>query len=513
MGLLWPGGGRLFTRRGREARLDFSDVSVLCVGDVMLDRFVHGDIDRISPEAPVPVLRLGRTREMLGGTGNVACNIAALGGRAVLVGLVGGDDAGAVVRRIVGGIAGLSSGLVETRQRPTICKTRFIAGRQQVVRTDEESTAALHGEEEALLLAAIEARLAGAGAVILSDYGKGVLSASLVARVMERARAAGTPVFVDPKSHDFSRYRGATCITPNLKELAAASRLPVGEEAEVVAAARRVMAEAEATAILATRSEKGMVLVESSGEVHSVPSRAREVFDVSGAGDTVIATLALAHASGRSLSQAMHVANAAAGVVVSKLGTATADIAEVMQELDEQDQQAGGAAAGSPPGVVVPGVQSLGRVEGLVARWKEQGLRVGFTNGCFDIIHPGHVSLLAEARRQCDRLVVALNTDESVSRLKGPSRPVNTLDARARVVAAIRHVDCVLAFAEPTPLEVIGCLLPDVLVKGADYSVETVVGAEIVQRAGGRVHLAGLVAGQSTTATLARLRDTAGAEG
>ncbi len=490
--------------------MDFSSVSVLCIGDVMLDRFVHGDIDRISPEAPVPVLRLSRTREMLGGTGNVACNIAALGGRAVLVGLVGADEAGAVVRRLVAGVAGLVPQLVETRHRPTICKTRLIAGRQQVVRTDEESTAALQPGEEAMLIEAVEGRLADAGAVILSDYGKGVLSLALVERVIAAAGVAGIPVFVDPKSHDFSRYRGATCITPNLKELAAASRLPVAGEAEVVAAALRVMDEAGASAILATRSEKGMVLVERGGAVHSVPSRAREVFDVSGAGDTVIAALALAHAAGHSLVQAMHVANAAAGVVVSKLGTATADIAEVLQELNEQDQEAGAVASGSRPGDVVPGVQSSGRVEALVARWKEQGLRVGFTNGCFDIVHPGHVSLLAEARRQCDRLVVALNTDESVSRLKGPTRPVNTLDSRARVIAAIRHVDCVVAFGEATPIALIERLLPDVLVKGADYTVDGVVGAEVVQRAGGRVHLAGLVSGESTTATVARLRAPAG---
>ncbi len=489
--------------------MDFSDVSVLCVGDVMLDRFVHGEIERISPEAPVPVLRLGRTREMLGGTGNVACNIAALGGQAVLVGLVGEDGAGDSARRLAAATPGLRAELVGTPHRPTICKTRFIAGRQQVVRTDEESTAALHGEEEAALLSAVEARLAGAGAVILSDYGKGVLSPGLVLRVMAAARAAGIPVFVDPKTDDFSRYRGATCITPNLRELAAASRMAVSDEAGVVEAARRVMRDADAAAVLATRSEKGMVLVEANGGVHSVPSRAREVFDVSGAGDTVIATLALAHASGRTLAQAMHVANAAAGVVVSKLGTATADIAEVMQELDEQDQETGGAAAGSPPGRVVPGVQAIGRVEALVSRWKEQGLRVGFTNGCFDIVHPGHVSLLAEARGQCDRLVVALNTDESVARLKGPTRPVNTLDSRARVVAAIRHVDCVVAFGEDTPLSVIERLLPDVLVKGADYAIDAVVGGDVVRAAGGRVHLAGLVAGQSTTAIVARMRGPA----
>ncbi len=480
--------------------MDFSDVSVLCIGDVMLDRFVHGDMERISPEAPVPVLRLRETREMLGGTGNVASNIASLGGGAVLVGLVGADGPGAALRRLVADRPGLLAALVDSPHRPTICKTRFIAGRQQVVRADDESTAPLRPEEQEALLATVEARLPAAGAVILSDYGKGVLFPRLVEHVIAQARARAIPVFVDPKTDDFSRYRGATCITPNLKELASASRLPVGDEASVAAAARRVMADAEADAILATRSEHGMMLVERGGEVHSVPARAREVFDVSGAGDTVIATLALAHASGRSLVQSMHIANAAAGVVVSKLGTATAAMAEVLHELDQQEAD----LAGREQGRTLPGLAPLERVAALVARWKEQGLAVGFTNGCFDILHPGHVALLAEARASCDRLVVGLNADASVARLKGPARPVNALESRAQVIAALRHVDAVVGFDEDTPLALIRRLLPDVLVKGADYTVETVVGADVVRAAGGRVVLAQLVPGQSTTAIVAR---------
>ena len=313
--------------------------------------------------------------------------------------------------------------------------------------------------------------------------------------VVEAARAGGAPVFVDPKSEDFGRYRGATCITPNLREFAAASRSSSSTEAEIASAARSLLDKADAHAILITRSERGMTLVERDGEVTSVAARAPEVFDVSGAGDTVIAALALAHASGRTLSQAMHIANAAAGVVVSKLGTATADIAEVMHELAAQGEQ------GGPP---LAGLQTFEATHALVVRWREQGLRVGFTNGCFDILHPGHVSLLAAARGACDRLVVALNTDASVRRLKGAARPVNTLAQRAQVMAAVRYVDCVVGFAEDTPLELIGALLPDVLVKGADYTVDQVVGAELVRAAGGQVVLADLVAGQSTTRIIAR---------
>jgi D-beta-D-heptose 7-phosphate kinase/D-beta-D-heptose 1-phosphate adenosyltransferase len=473
--------------------MDFSHLTILCVGDVMLDRFLHGDIERISPEAPVPVIHLRETREMLGGAGNVASNIASLGATAVLVGLVGADEAGARLRAIAGSRGTIIPALIETKRRPTICKTRFVAGRQQVVRADEESRAPLHAEEEQALMTALEAHLAGAHAVIFSDYGKGALSRAVVTRGIAAARAHGVKVFVDPKSDDFSIYRGAACVTPNAREMAAAARATVGTEAEIAVAARRVMDEAGVDAILVTRSEKGMTLVDAGG-VTSVSARAREVFDVSGAGDTVIATLALAQADGRSLEQSMHIANAAAGVVVSKLGTATADIAEVMHELSAQDATA-----------EVPGLMTLAAAQALVARWRAQGFAVGFTNGCFDILHPGHVSLLAFARSQCDRLLVALNSDESVRRLKGPSRPVNGLAQRAQVMAAIRYVDGVVAFEEDTPLSLISALLPDVLVKGADYRVDQVVGAEVVMAAGGRVVLAELVAGQSTTGIIARM--------
>ena len=483
--------------------MDFSHLTVLCVGDVMLDRFVYGDMERISPEAPVPVLRLTRTREMPGGVGNVANNILSLGGRAILVGLLGDDEAGARLRRIIAAQPGLTDALVTTADRPTVCKTRFIAAHQQVVRADEESRLALQPAEQAALIAGIEEWIDRADVLLLSDYAKGTLGEPVIARAIELARARRIPVFVDPKSPDVVRYRGATCIKPNTRELAAAAGRPVDDDASVVEAAQQVMALAGSDAILVTRSEKGMMLVERSGAVHAVRSRAREVFDLSGAGDTVIATMALAFASGRSLEQSMHIANAAAGVVVGKLGTATADIAEVLEELDLQDQELGGLA---PEGGNIAGLSSRPRVLGLVARWKEQGLSVGFTNGCFDIIHPGHVALLAVARAACDRLVVGLNTDGSVSRLKGPARPVNPLGARAQVIAAIRHVDAVVAFEEDTPLELIRALLPDVLVKGADYTADQVVGAREVEASGGRLVLARLVPDTSTSATIARIR-------
>jgi D-beta-D-heptose 7-phosphate kinase/D-beta-D-heptose 1-phosphate adenosyltransferase len=475
--------------------MNFTGVRVLCVGDVILDRFIYGDVERISPEAPVPVLRLRETRTMLGGAGNVAHNIASLGGEAALIGLIAEDEAGARLTRQVADIPRIRPHFVISRLRPTIAKTRYIAAGQQVVRADEESSARVQPEEEDALLAMLETAIADAHAVILSDYGKGVLSPAVIGRAISLAKRRGIAVHVDPKSEDFATYRGATCITPNLRELAAAARRSVATEADVIAACQAVMAEAESDAILATRSEKGMLLVQRNGEVHSVPARAREVFDVSGAGDTVIATLALAHASGMTLAQAMRISNAAAGVVVSKSGTATVEPAELLHELDDAADNGGR----SP-------VRSDAEAGAVVARWKQQGLIVGFTNGCFDIIHAGHVSLLAAARARCDRLVVGMNSDASVTRLKGPTRPITRLEHRCAVMAAIKYVDCVTSFDEDTPLRLITHLQPDVLFKGADYRPEDVVGADVVTAAGGKVLLLDLVAGQSTTGIVRKIQ-------
>lgn len=474
--------------------LDFSALRILVLGDVMLDRFVYGAVERISPEAPVPVVRVGRQLAMPGGAGNVARNITALGGQAVLVGLVGQDAAAAECRALLAADPRLTDALVASGARPTICKTRVIAANQQVVRLDDETSAPAGAEEQAALAAAVDAALPGCHGLVLSDYAKGVLAPAVVAAAIAAARRLGIPVLADPKSDDFAQYRGADCLTPNAKELARAARLPVGTESEVAAAAVAVMRPAGLPALLCTRAEKGMTLVLADGTVRSVPAEAREVFDVSGAGDTVIAALALAHAAGQPLAEAMRIANAAAGIVVGKLGTATVSAGELAHALR--------AGSGSAPGEEA--LLDREAAARLVAEWKAHGLRVGFANGCFDILHAGHVALLRAARRRCDRLVVALNTDASVARLKGPARPVNPLADRAAVISALAAVDAVVAFGEDTPLELIRLLVPDVLIKGADYTVDRVVGADIVQASGGEVALIDLVPGRSTTAILAR---------
>jgi D-beta-D-heptose 7-phosphate kinase/D-beta-D-heptose 1-phosphate adenosyltransferase len=477
--------------------MDFSKARILCFGDVMLDRFAYCDTERISPEAPVPVLLLKEMRQMLGGAGNVARNIASLGGTAVLLGLVGRDAAGSAVRELVRGTRGLVDANVTSASRPTICKTRYMAVHQQLMRVDEEQVHELDADEAAALIAAAERALPDVDAVILSDYAKSALHPAVVERTIASARELGIPAYVDPKADDFRCYRGATCITPNQRELAQAARLPVAADSDVIFAASKVMREAEADAILATRSEKGMVLVEASGDVHIEPARAQEVFDVSGAGDTVIAVLALAAASGYSLPQAMRLANTAAGIVVSKLGTATVELDELMLELsrDVTDKDWHHAK-----------YYSADEAETLVRRWKGRGLRVGFTNGCFDIVHAGHVSLLAAARASCDRLLVALNTDNGVRRLKGPQRPINSLADRTAVIAAVEAVDAVISFDEETPIDLITRLKPDVLIKGGDYTIEGVIGADVVQAAGGKILLVDLVEGRSTTRLIDAIR-------
>jgi D-beta-D-heptose 7-phosphate kinase/D-beta-D-heptose 1-phosphate adenosyltransferase len=482
--------------------IDFGGRRILCLGDVMLDRFHYGRIDRISPEAPVPVVRMADSRAMLGGAGNVARNIASLGGEAVLVGVVGQDAAGRELAGLIAGTPGLTDATVASATRPTIAKTRIIAGHQHVVRLDEEVTGPITDADAVAIRARVEALLPGCHALVLSDYAKGLLRADVVRHAIDAARRLGLPVLVDPKRSDFGFYAGATVLTPNLKELRAAAQGPAETEEELAAAARALLGPAVADAILVTRSEKGMLLVEADGGTHTVRAHAKEVFDVSGAGDTVIAVMALAVAAGFPLPRAMRIANAAAGVVVGKLGTATLDMGELAAAMDAETPE--------PADIAGKIVSSAGQAIPILDAWRRRGLEIGFTNGCFDILHRGHVTMLQAARAACDRLVVALNTDDSVRRLKGAGRPVNGLEDRLAVIAALQSVDLVLAFGEDTPLELITRLQPDVLFKGADYRPEEVVGGDVVQARGGRVALIDLVPGRSTTGIIARSRAGAG---
>ena len=469
-------------------------VPIVCIGDVMLDRFVAGDVDRVSPEAPIPVLRVAGESVMLGGAGNVAANLAALGARCRFVSVIGDDDEGRAVRRETEQRLGPAVTLAVEPGRPTTVKTRYVAAGQQLLRADRESGEPLAAATEAAVVESAVSAIDGAAAVVLSDYAKGVLTDVVLAGIAEVAERAGVPLVVDPKGRDFSRYRGVTVLTPNQRELAEATGLPVDDDDAVVHAARAALKVSGARAVVATRGKRGLTAVPDEGSPVHWPAEAREVFDVSGAGDTVIAVLGAALAVGASLADAARLANLAGGIVVGKVGTAAVSAAELSGAVRHQQWLRSESK-------VVDGETA----RRLVARWRDAGGRVGFTNGCFDLLHPGHISLLRQARAACDHLVVGLNTDDSVQRLKGPDRPVHDETARAAVLAALASVDLVVPFAEDTPLSLIEALRPDVLVKGADYTIDQVVGADIVQAYGGRVLLANLERGHSTTETIRRM--------
>lgn len=462
---------------------------VLCVGDVMLDRFISGEVERISPEAPIPILRIDEERTMLGGAGNVACNISSLGGSVSLVSVVGEDQAGQDVENLLKDVPGLDMNLIVEPSRLTTQKSRFVSGNQQMLRADKETTDLVSDDVAHVLMEIAEEELADCGAMMLSDYGKGLLSDDILKRLIALAHAQGKPVIVDPKGHDYSCYAGATLVTPNRRELEMASGKSTKTDEDILNAARHLMETTKVEGVLATRSGDGMSLVQKDQPIWHLPAEARAVYDVSGAGDTVCAAMSLSLACNGDIHDAAKLANAAAGLVVGKAGTASVHIQELISSL-----------AAHP-------VLDDDSAEHQAADWRANGLSVGFTNGCFDILHNGHRSLLQQARDACDRLIVAVNTDASVRKLKGDDRPVNNELDRAVLLSSLKMVDAVILFDDDTPLRLIELLKPNVLIKGADYKEDEIVGASEVKALGGRVVRAQLVDGLSTTNTITRMRN------
>jgi D-beta-D-heptose 7-phosphate kinase / D-beta-D-heptose 1-phosphate adenosyltransferase len=464
------------------------EAHVLCVGDVMLDRFVYGRVERISPEAPIPVFRVEREQSMLGGAGNVVRNLVSIGAQAQFISVVGRDQAGNDVMRLVGDSERLEPHLLVDPLRPTTIKTRFVADGHQLLRADQESSAPLALETARDLERVISDAVAECDIVVLSDYAKGVLGDATARAAIAAARKAKKKIIVDPKGASWARYKGASVLTPNRHELAIASGMPVDDLAGIEKAARKLIRALGLEALLCTRGKDGMALVTPRGKSVVLAAAAREVFDVSGAGDTAIAAFAAALAAGASMAAAASLANVAAGIVVGKVGTAVVHPDEIKRELVHEANVASEA-------------KILSRAQGQeqVQRWRRQGLRIGFTNGVFDLLHPGHVTLLRKARAACDRLIVGVNSDASVKRLKGKDRPLQDEASRATVLASLASVDGVVIFTEDTPLSLIEQLRPDLLVKGADYTIDKVVGAEQVKAWGGRVVLVDVEQGHSTT--------------
>jgi len=471
----------------------FQQARVLVVGDVMLDRYWHGKASRISPEAPVPVVKVVNREDRPGGAGNVALNVAALGSAATLVGIIGKDDEGRELKSRLNA-AGVYCDFLESDDKPTITKLRVISQHQQLIRLDFEQN--FDEPEMETLLPKVSALIKGVQVMILSDYGKGALVN--VPELINMAQANNIPVIADPKGTDFDKYRNATLLTPNLSEFEAV----VGEcnnEDELVNSGQKLLAELNLQALLITRGEHGMTLLRpDQAELH-LPARAQEVFDVTGAGDTVISVLAAALAAGDSLAESTALANLAAGLVVGKLGTAAISGPELRRALLEEQGYGRG---------VMTSDQLLFAVQDA----KAHGERIVFTNGCFDIIHAGHVGYLAEARRLGDRLVVAINDDESVRKLKGPGRPVNPVERRMAVLAGLEAVDWVVPFSDDTPEPLLKTLQPEVLVKGGDYTLDEVVGADYVRNYGGEVKVLDFLDNCSTSAIVEKLQGSKGSE-
>jgi len=467
---------------------DFSKASVLVVGDLMLDRYWFGDAARISPEAPVPIVNIKQIDERPGGAGNVALNIAALGVDTTLIGITGKDEAGHILTEQLAA-AGVSHDIHCLVNIPTITKHRVISQHQQLLRMDfEEKFPAF---DPTTLVNYYTQNLADVRLVVLSDYGKGTLVCA--PELIRLAKKAGVPVLVDPKGTDFSIYRGADVITPNYKEFESIVG-PCYYEQEIVSKGRELIRKYDIDALLLTRGERGMTLIQQKEEALHLPAHAREVFDVTGAGDTVIAMLGAALASGTTLSYAMMLANLAASIVVTKLGAATVSVPELYAALTLANDTL------SPTGIMSQEELVLG-----VSEARMQGKRIVFTNGCFDILHAGHITYLQQAKQLGDMLVVAVNDDESVKRLKGPGRPINSVEHRMAVLAGLSAVDWVTSFHDDTPERLLKILQPDVLVKGGDYTVDQVVGADIVRAYGGDIRVLGIINNLSTTSIIDRV--------
>lgn len=468
---------------------DFASSRVLITGDVMLDSYWHGATARISPEAPVPVVQVQQQESRIGGAGNVAVNAASLGAQTSLIGLVG-DDAAATELRALLRQHSIQAQLHTVQGGRTITKLRVISRHQQIIRLDFDDH---FPTADPAAIATLYARAAQqADAVILSDYAKGALRD--VQGLIAVARQRDLPVVVDPKGTDFARYRGATLVTPNLAEFEAVAGQATSDD-DLVLRAEALRTRFDLHALLITRSERGMTLIEQGAAPLHLSAQAREVFDVTGAGDTVAALIGAGLAAGLGLGDAVRMSNIAAGLVVGKLGTASVTPTELQAALHPQAGAGTGHCAGTEE-----------EIAALCAQAKADGLCVVMTNGCFDILHPGHIEYLEKARALGDRLIVAVNDDDSVRRLKGPARPVNSLVHRMRMLAALACVDWVVPFSEDTPARLIGNVLPDILVKGGDYRTDQIAGADHVVKAGGQVCVLGFVAGHSTTGLIDKIK-------
>ncbi len=472
-----------------------SDKWVLVIGDLMLDRYLIGDVQRISPEAPVPVVILRQQIDRAGGAANVAANLANLGISTRIAGFVGEDVEATILLALINHLGIKSDAVIQSSARPTIAKTRVMSSHHQIVRIDQESQTKFSVEENTELhLLITHALHEKPSIVILSDYAKGVLSDDACQLIIKACNKAKIPVLADPKGKDYSKYKGATALTPNQKETAEVCGVNMNDTEALLAGAKKLNADLGLQFLAVTRGEEGITLFDQANQ-HHLAATAKQVFDVSGAGDTVIATLAAGLIHGLSPQDALSLANTAAGIVVGKIGTVPIKLVELIQELADKNNSD-----------QVDKIMDLTGLKLKVDSWRAEKQKIVFTNGCFDLLHAGHVTYLEEAKKIGDKLILGLNTDRSVSALKGPTRPVINEDDRARVLAALEVIDAVILFDEDTPLKLIKAVKPDIVVKGGDYTEEQIVGGIEVKSWGGKVTLIPLVQGRSTSGILEKLR-------
>ena len=470
-----------------------SEAKVLCIGDLMLDKFVYGEVNRISPEAPIPILKTKSDKLLLGGAGNVANNLSCLGVETHFISVIGKDQTGKTIAKLIKKIPNIIANLITDEKRPTTFKTRFIANGQQMMRVDSETTLNIDNTIESNIIELTRSALDHCGALVLADYGKGVLTRFLLKKIITIAKSKKIPVIIDPQGFDYSAYSGADLITPNLKELSEATTKPTDNDEEINSAAISLISKYKINSVLATRSSDGMSLINKKCFT-TFAAEAREVFDVSGAGDTVVATLSACLAANIKLDHGVKLANIAAGIVVAKLGTAVVYTNDLISNFNNGSVKS-----------IDEKLYTIHSITDQIKTWRSKGLKIGFTNGCFDILHPGHLSTITKAKSLCDKLIVALNSDSSVKSLKGDNRPVQSEVTRSKILISLEHVDGVIIFNEKNPNNILKLIKPEIFVKGADYSIKNIPETKIINSYGGKIILADIKDGFSTTNTIVKI--------
>ena len=471
---------------------NFKGKRILVIGDVMLDRYIIGEVTRISPEAPVPVIKVSKELHVPGGASNTASNVSSLGGKAYLAGIIGDDNAGKILTDLLKKKNIETNGLVIDKERPTIQKTRVVGQPQQIVRIDYEEDEKVSPEIEEKLIDYIRTILNEIDVVVISDYAKGVVTKNLASNIITLCNESKKPIIVDPKPSNLELFKGATLVTPNQKE--ASLMTGMENKLENVVVMGEKIKDILNSNVLITKGEYGSSLIELKGDIIHIPTKAKEVYDVSGAGDTVVAALALSIAAGADLKYAAVIANHAAGIVVGKAGTATTTVKEILSLFEKEESK----------------TKTLDELKDIVKDLKSKGKKIVWTNGCFDILHVGHVKYLQKAKELGDVLILGLNTDESVRKIKGPTRPILKEEERAEMLSALSCIDYIVFFDEETPIIPITELKPDIVVKGSDYKEEDVVGNELMKKTGGRVELVPVVEGFSTTNIIKKILETHG---